>query len=105
MGIKRRGKGVNWGRVLKLAVFSRLLVLSLFVLWRTLASPYDTSAALNPPCLDPNQGNSALQFIFVSGLLQMHARVLSYSRIVFHRLTSSMSSINPKSVWTSKFIE
>lgn len=38
-------------RVLRAAVFSRLLVLSLMCLWRLLLHPYDTSAGLNPPCL------------------------------------------------------
>ena len=51
-------RGKCWG-VLKLAVFSRLLLSSLFVLWRCLASPYDTSTSLNPPCLGSTQGNSA----------------------------------------------
>ncbi|XP_020256887.1 GPI mannosyltransferase 2 isoform X2 [Asparagus officinalis] len=37
--------------VLRLAVASRLLVVTLIVLWRLLFDPYDTSASLNPPCL------------------------------------------------------
>jgi phosphatidylinositol glycan class V len=37
--------------VLKSAIYSRILVLSLIIFFRTLASPYDTSASLNPPCL------------------------------------------------------
>ncbi|GMN53858.1 hypothetical protein TIFTF001_022976 [Ficus carica] len=37
--------------VLKSALLSRLLLLSLILLWRTLLSPYDTSAPLNPTCL------------------------------------------------------
>ncbi|GLT39460.1 hypothetical protein SLA2020_136490 [Shorea laevis] len=40
--------------VLKSAIFSRFLLLSLTILWRVLLSPYDTSAPLNPACLaDP----------------------------------------------------
>lgn len=38
--------------VVKSAVASRLLLLSLILLWRTLLSPYDTSASLNPNCLN-----------------------------------------------------
>ncbi|KAK0604679.1 hypothetical protein LWI29_018149 [Acer saccharum] len=34
--------------VFKSAVISRLLLLTLIVLWRTLLNPYDTSASLNP---------------------------------------------------------
>ncbi|GKV21759.1 hypothetical protein SLEP1_g31707 [Rubroshorea leprosula] len=41
--------------VLKSAIFSRFLLLSLSILWRVLLRPYDTSAPLNPACLtDPN---------------------------------------------------
>lgn len=49
---------IRLGRVIKLAVRSRLLVFSLFLVWRTLASPYDTSASLNPPCLGATPGDS-----------------------------------------------
>ncbi|KAL5832321.1 hypothetical protein ACOSQ4_017675 [Xanthoceras sorbifolium] len=37
--------------VLKYAAISRLLLLTLIVLWRTILNPYDTSASLNPDCL------------------------------------------------------
>ncbi|KAK7317903.1 hypothetical protein RJT34_02513 [Clitoria ternatea] len=37
--------------VLRSATLSRLLLLTLIILFRTLLSPYDTSAPLNPPCL------------------------------------------------------
>lgn len=37
--------------VLKYAVVSRLVLISLIVLWRSLFSPYDTSASINPSCL------------------------------------------------------
>ncbi|KAF8071407.1 hypothetical protein N665_1128s0006 [Sinapis alba] len=37
--------------LIKYAIFSRLLLLFLTVLWRSFLQPYDTSAALNPPCL------------------------------------------------------
>lgn len=33
------------------AVASRLLLVALIVVWRSLLSPYDTSASINPPCL------------------------------------------------------
>ncbi|XP_022718379.1 GPI mannosyltransferase 2-like isoform X1 [Durio zibethinus] len=38
--------------VLKSAILSRLLLLILILLWRTLLTPYDTSAPLNPTCLN-----------------------------------------------------
>ncbi|KAH9301909.1 hypothetical protein KI387_013492, partial [Taxus chinensis] len=37
--------------VLSLAVISRILVLGLIIICRSIASPYDTSASLDPPCL------------------------------------------------------
>ncbi|RYR14131.1 hypothetical protein Ahy_B04g070762 isoform D [Arachis hypogaea] len=40
--------------ILKSALYSRLLVLSLTITWRILASPYDSSAPLNLPCLTAN---------------------------------------------------
>lgn len=46
--------------VLRSAILSRLLLVALTLIWRTLLSPYDTSAPLNPTCLthprsqDPN---------------------------------------------------
>ncbi|XP_020224701.1 GPI mannosyltransferase 2 [Cajanus cajan] len=41
--------------VLKSAICSRVLLLALTTLFRTLLSPYDTSASINPPCLSaPN---------------------------------------------------
>lgn len=42
--------------VVTLAVLSRLLLFALFVLWRAVARPYDTSAALNLPCLSATNG-------------------------------------------------
>lgn len=37
--------------ILHVAIFSRLVIISLICFWRYLAHPYDTSAALNPSCL------------------------------------------------------
>lgn len=44
--------------VLKSAICSRLLLVTLIILFRTLVSPYDTSASLNPPCLSTPNPNS-----------------------------------------------
>ncbi|CAM6035844.1 unnamed protein product [Sphagnum compactum] len=43
--------------VVMLAIFSRFVMLALFVFWRILARPYDTSAGLTRPCLSPNQND------------------------------------------------
>ncbi|KAL5727750.1 hypothetical protein ACHQM5_000907 [Ranunculus cassubicifolius] len=45
--------------VLKAAVASRILILSLIVFWRVLLSPYDTSATLNPKCLFTHSNNTS----------------------------------------------
>ncbi|CAF2115824.1 BnaC08g41770D [Brassica napus] len=37
--------------LIRYAIFSRLLVLFLTILWRSFLQPYDTSAVINPPCL------------------------------------------------------
>ncbi|XP_077230266.1 uncharacterized protein LOC143863480 isoform X2 [Tasmannia lanceolata] len=45
-------------RVLRFAIASRLLLLALILFWRSLFSPYDTSASLNPSCLSSNSSDS-----------------------------------------------
>ncbi|KAL6584153.1 hypothetical protein OROMI_003442 [Orobanche minor] len=47
--------------LLRYAVTSRLLVLSLIIIWRSLLSPYDTSASINPPCLSTSNSSSPPQ--------------------------------------------
>ncbi|GAB2276370.1 hypothetical protein Dimus_011099 [Dionaea muscipula] len=44
-------------RVLLCAIASRITLLSLMVMWRSLLSPYDTSASLNPICLSMNSSH------------------------------------------------
>ncbi|GAB4841357.1 hypothetical protein Ancab_022085 [Ancistrocladus abbreviatus] len=46
------------GRVLRCALASRIIILSLIVMWRSLVSPYDTSASLNPDCLSLNSNTA-----------------------------------------------
>lgn len=52
--------------VLKHAIASRLLLLSLILLWRSLLSPYDTSASINPACVSSSSDspNSNPQVLF-----------------------------------------
>lgn len=51
MGRTKSSSSVEMQSVLQLAVVSRILVLSLIVIWRCIATSYDTSSSLNPPCL------------------------------------------------------
>lgn len=52
--------------VLKSAILSRLLLLTLILIWRSLLTPYDTSAPLNPNCLkiakDQNSDSAVVLF-------------------------------------------
>ncbi|KAA8549637.1 hypothetical protein F0562_001345 [Nyssa sinensis] len=43
--------------VLRSAILSRLILISLIILWRFLLSPYDTSASINPNCLTSTSAN------------------------------------------------
>lgn len=45
-------------RLLRYAVASRVLVVVLIILWRSLLNPYDTSASINPPCLSAASSSS-----------------------------------------------
>ncbi|XP_078432455.1 transferases, transferring hexosyl groups [Wolffia australiana] len=49
--MEREGRREGRRAVLRAAVFSRVLLLSLAATWQLLLRPYDTSAAVNPPCL------------------------------------------------------
>ena len=41
----------NTRKILKYAISSRILLITLIILWRSLLNPYDTSASINPNCL------------------------------------------------------
>lgn len=45
--------------VLRSAMASRLLLLTLIILWRSIVKPYDTSASINPTCLSSSSSTSA----------------------------------------------
>lgn len=52
-------------QIIKSAITSRLLLLSLILLWRTLIDPYDTSSPLDPNCLSTDhqqQERHVIQF-------------------------------------------
>ncbi|KAI3904526.1 hypothetical protein MKW98_014706 [Papaver atlanticum] len=50
--------------VLRVALISRILLISLIILWRSLLSPYDTSAILNPNCLSSDSYTSSKLLIW-----------------------------------------
>ncbi|PIA49691.1 hypothetical protein AQUCO_01300449v1 [Aquilegia coerulea] len=55
--------------VLRSAIASRLLLLTLIILWRSLFTPYDTSAILNPNCLiSSNSNNTSKQNLLLPSI-------------------------------------
>lgn len=54
--------------MIKSAIRSRLLVLTLILLWRTLLSPYDTSAPINPNCLSQPHVDQQQQHLLLPAL-------------------------------------
>ncbi|XAR72361.1 hypothetical protein NMG60_11018974 [Bertholletia excelsa] len=46
------------GIVLRSAIASRVLLIALIILWRSLLRPYDTSAPINPTCLSSYSSKS-----------------------------------------------
>lgn len=56
--------------VLQYAIASRFLVLTLIVLWRSLLSPYDTSAAINPSCLNSEISDDHVLFPRIASALE-----------------------------------
>jgi phosphatidylinositol glycan class V len=59
MGLALSGRSATW-TVISLAVASRLLLAALFILWRNVANPYDTSADLSLPCMSNSSYWTAL---------------------------------------------
>ncbi|OMO80937.1 GPI mannosyltransferase 2-like protein [Corchorus capsularis] len=57
---------LHQNRVFKSAILSRLLLLILTVIWRTLLSPYDTSAPINPSCLNDHSTSAPTPPLFPS---------------------------------------
>lgn len=57
--------------VMKIAIASRFLVLTLIIFWRSLVTPYDTSASINPDCLSsPNNQSNHIKFPYIASLIE-----------------------------------
>ncbi|XP_021771956.1 GPI mannosyltransferase 2-like isoform X2 [Chenopodium quinoa] len=52
--------------ICKYAISSRILLLTLIILWRSLLSPYDTSASINPNCLSDSSRSTKPPILFPS---------------------------------------
>ncbi|XP_050368774.1 uncharacterized protein LOC126786857 [Argentina anserina] len=76
--------------VINYAIRSRLLVISLIILWRTLLSPYDTSASINPTCLSQQHPN----------VVVVEDDQQSQEHVLFPKLASAVES---SIVWDSVY--
>ncbi|KAG6683050.1 hypothetical protein I3842_13G173200 [Carya illinoinensis] len=56
--------------VLRSSILSRLLLLALTIVWRTLLTPYDTSALLNPSCLSHHDDPPPILFPSVASAVE-----------------------------------
>ncbi|KAL1832015.1 hypothetical protein DCAR_0102032 [Daucus carota subsp. sativus] len=57
--------------VINTAIASRILLLTLIIFWRSLVSPYDTSASINPNCLSsPKTQSIPIKFPYVASLIE-----------------------------------
>ncbi|XP_031401910.1 GPI mannosyltransferase 2 isoform X2 [Punica granatum] len=73
--------------LIKSAVASRLLLLSLIILWRSLVSPYDTSAGLNPSCLaDPSPSHPVGAQPLLPGLGSAVERSIVWDGVYYIRI-------------------
>lgn len=58
--------------VRRCAIGSRILLLTLIILWRSMFSPYDTSASINPSCLavSSESPDSAIRFPWIASAIE-----------------------------------
>ncbi|XP_065866343.1 uncharacterized protein [Euphorbia lathyris] len=72
--------------ILKSAITSRLLVIALIILWRTLLAPYDTSSPLNPNCLLSNSSSDQHQSILFPRLASAVEDSIVWDSVYFVRI-------------------
>ncbi|KAK6123109.1 hypothetical protein DH2020_043145 [Rehmannia glutinosa] len=73
-------------RLLRYAVASRLLVLTLIIIWRSLLSPYDTSASINPPCLSSSNSSNPPPPILLPGVGSAIESSIVWDGVYFTRI-------------------
>ncbi|XP_074292609.1 uncharacterized protein LOC141619492 [Silene latifolia] len=54
--------------LIRYAITSRILIVTLIIVWRSIFSPYDTSASLNPNCLSPSPSDSSPHSVIFPGI-------------------------------------
>ncbi|XP_057805055.1 uncharacterized protein LOC131020334 [Salvia miltiorrhiza] len=73
-------------RLLRYAVGSRVLVLALIIIWRSLLSPYDTSASINPPCLSATNSSSPPPSVLLPRVGSAIERSIVWDGVYFTRI-------------------
>ncbi|CAN8294128.1 unnamed protein product [Cochlearia groenlandica] len=75
--------------LIKYAIFSRLLVLFLTILWRSFLRPYDTSAAIDPPCLHHKDvaGDSPPPLFIANAISKILENGVVWDSVYFLRIT------------------
>ncbi|KAK6148610.1 hypothetical protein DH2020_019522 [Rehmannia glutinosa] len=73
-------------RLLRYAVASRLLVLTLIIIWRSLLSPYDTSASINPPCLSSSNSSNPPPPVLLPGVGSAIESSIVWDGVYFTRI-------------------
>lgn len=74
------------GRVLRFAIGSRILLMTLIVLWRSILSPYDTSASINPSCLSPDSSNPNPKHILFPSIGSAIEQSIVWDSVYFVRI-------------------
>ncbi|KAG6401789.1 hypothetical protein SASPL_138654 [Salvia splendens] len=78
--------GAHTRRLLRYAVASRFLVVALIIFWRSLLSPYDTSASINPPCLSATNSSSPLPPVLLPRVGSAIERSIVWDGVYFARI-------------------
>ncbi|KAH6799115.1 transferase [Perilla frutescens var. frutescens] len=72
--------------LLSYAVASRVLLLALIIIWRSLLNPYDTSASINPPCLSAANSSSPPPSVLLPRMGSAIERSIVWDSVYFTRI-------------------
>lgn len=72
--------------LLRYAVASRLLILTLIIVWRSLLRPYDTSASINPPCLSSSNSSIPPPLVLLPSVGSAIERSIVWDGVYFTRI-------------------
>ncbi|KAH7861293.1 hypothetical protein Vadar_024254 [Vaccinium darrowii] len=72
--------------VLRSAIASRLLLLTLIILWRSVLKPYDTSASINPTCLSSSSSSQNSASILFPRIASAIEESIVWDSVYFTRI-------------------